>query len=432
MKYVLATTRTCWSSAPESSIASAPALRNSWTDEYIVRASTSPAGSMIVTTIPGPEAPTVPASTANCRARAAVCSSAASSESAPDNSSRRSFSSVAICSSSWSPRAVSPSRIRNRSPRRARFSRSSSSARTCTAAANPNRPTKTATPTWPRSGRARSAFPSRCRPVGAVGTKRRPCSASGRPGWSLTGCPFGSDGGSLFRAGPSPAIGPEVGRLDDSGTEHVTSDCRDVGEDANAKHHDDCGGQLRAYAKLVSEEDDEGSDQHVGHEGDHEDLVVEDSVHHSPQATEDRVERRYDGDRQIRLQAKRHVDVEEQAGKYAEQQSDGRNHETSPGSASRRAALAAGRVSDCSLRTSNWIPAVLAAASSQAPPAPSRKRLPSVRASPIALTSYGGLSGRKFTRMTSLADRIAVSAVTRCPLTATASAPAAQRPFTTC
>ena len=51
--------------------------------------------------------------------------------------------------------------------------------------------------------------------------------------------------------------------------------------------------------------------------------------------------------------------------------------------------------------------------------------------SPTASTTYGGLSGRKSTRIASPADRIALSAVSRCPLTATASAPAAQTSLTT-
>ena len=57
---------------------------------------------------------------------------------------------------------------------------------------------------------------------------------------------------------PSARLGlarPVVG----SGMEQVPADRGDVGEDPDAEHDDDAGGQLTADAELVAEVDDEGA-----------------------------------------------------------------------------------------------------------------------------------------------------------------------------
>jgi hypothetical protein len=61
---------------------------------------------------------------------------------------------------------------------------------------------------------------------------------------------------------------------------------------------------------------------HVADERDHEDLVVEDAVEVGAQATEDGVERRDDGDRQVRLEAGGTSGLEHQAEDDADDQAE--------------------------------------------------------------------------------------------------------------
>src|SRR5690625_7869946 len=107
-------------------------------------------------------------------------------------------------------------------------------------------------------------------------------------------------------------------------------DARDVGEDPYSQHDDDGRRELTTDTELVAEEHDERSDQHIGDEGDDEDLVVEDPLHRRSYPTEDRVQGSDDGDGQIRLQPDRDVDVEQQPDHDSGEQTENRNHVADP------------------------------------------------------------------------------------------------------
>ena len=92
----------------------------------------------------------------------------------------------------------------------------------------------------------------------------------------------------------------------------MSADRGDIAEDADTEHDHDTGRQLGADAELVTEEDDEGGDDHIGEEGDDEDLVVEDPVEDRPDPAEDRVQGGDDGDRQVGLRPQRDGGVEDQ------------------------------------------------------------------------------------------------------------------------
>ena len=88
--------------------------------------------------------------------------------------------------------------------------------------------------------------------------------------------------------------------------------------------------QLGADAELVAEVDDRRGDDDVADEGDDEDLVVEDAVEVGAQATEDGVEGGHHRDRQVVLEAERHVGGEDQPGDDAEQQAQRSDHGALP------------------------------------------------------------------------------------------------------
>ena len=96
------------------------------------------------------------------------------------------------------------------------------------------------------------------------------------------------------------------------------------------------GGQLRADAELVAEEDDQRGDEHVGDERHDEDLRVEDAVQARPHPAEDRVERGDDGDREVRLQPGRHGRAQHQPDDDADDQREGRDHFVAPGDGTAR------------------------------------------------------------------------------------------------
>src|SRR5690349_15058121 len=142
---------------------------------------------------------------------------------------------------------------------------------------------------WARDGFL-SAPIRRSRPVvGAAGA------GAGAGSGATSGFPFGSALGLLSgRTGPAAGFTGSAGRWSGvvgSGMEEVAADGRDVGEDADAQHHDDAGGELAADPELVAEVDDRRGDDDVAEERDDEDLVVEDAVEVGPQAAEDRVHR---------------------------------------------------------------------------------------------------------------------------------------------
>lgn len=82
----------------------------------------------------------------------------------------------------------------------------------------------------------------------------------------------------------------------------MPSDRRRIGENTDAEYDDDAGGKLAADTELITEEDDQRGDEHVGDEGDDEDFVVEDTVEDRAQCAEYCVEGGNNGDRQVRLQ----------------------------------------------------------------------------------------------------------------------------------
>jgi len=115
--------------------------------------------------------------------------------------------------------------------------------------------------------------------------------------------------------------------------EKMATDGRDVGEDPDAEHDDDPRRQLTSHAKLVTEVDDECGDQDVGDEGDDEHLVVEDAVEERSPASEDGIERRHDGDRQIGLERFGDRGFEEESSQDADEQPHDGNHRGPRGSA---------------------------------------------------------------------------------------------------
>src|SRR5665647_1385292 len=128
------------------------------------------------------------------------------------------------------------------------------------------------------------------------------------------------------RSCPRPCRARSEGGLSGSCAKQVSADGGHVGEDPDAQNDDHAGRQLRANAQLIPEEDDEGGDDHVGQERDDKHLVVEDAVENGAHAAEDRVERGYHGDGQIRLQREGHRGVQEEAGGETDEQSKCGNH----------------------------------------------------------------------------------------------------------
>ena len=189
---VSATTRTSliW-------IASAPASRSSWTVSRTIGASTLSCGSLMVSTMPGPVAGTVPARmpSAASRSRAARCASASLLDWLLSRS--REDCSPRISSDSRSPSRSTPAKMRTSSSSR-RLSRPSSEVwRTWTMIAKPRRPASSIASTLARVARGAPARHRRCQARAGVSA------GLGPPGVC------GSEGSGA--CGPSKRKGPGTG-----------------------------------------------------------------------------------------------------------------------------------------------------------------------------------------------------------------------------
>lgn len=108
-------------------------------------------------------------------------------------------------------------------------------------------------------------------------------------------------------------------------------DCSSVGEDANTENDDDTGRQLASDSQLVTEENDEGSNQHVRDERYDKHLVVEDAVQDRADAAEYGIKCGHDRDGQIGLQPDGHGRVKDHAEHNADGESESGNHGDSNG-----------------------------------------------------------------------------------------------------
>src|SRR5690606_17300090 len=132
----------------------------------------------------------------------------------------------------------------------------------------------------------------------------------------------------------------------------------------------------------------------------HEDLVVEDPVEHGPQPAEDGVQRRHDGDRQIRLDDRRNLRPDQQAGHDSHDEAQYGDHDVPFsvfsvfGCAVRTVTLgAAGSLSSPSTERAVRMPKFSFRASRYRPSALSWNLRLSPSPSPTASTVYGGTSG---------------------------------------
>src|SRR6478735_6875419 len=178
-------------------------------------------------------------------------------------------------------------------------------------AANPSAARRTPTTTCALEGR-KTASRSRWSPGSSGGV-----AAAGRG--SASGVTGSSPGGPARRGGAS--------WWTLSGMEHVPPDLRHVGEDADAEDDDHAGRQLASDAELVAEVDDRRRDHDVADERDDEDLVVEDALEIGAERPEDGVEGRHDRDREVGVEAGRHVRGEDQPEDDADEESDGGDHD---------------------------------------------------------------------------------------------------------
>src|SRR4051812_42660007 len=121
-----------------------------------------------------------------------------------------------------------------------------------------------------------------------------------------------------------PATAPLRPRRDTSAPEHPAADGGQVLEDAHAEHHHDRGREVDA--QLVAHPHEQGGDEGVGHEGDHEDAVVERALEVGPGAAEGRVEGGDDRHGQVPRQVLGHARLEEHGEQRTDQQAEDGQH----------------------------------------------------------------------------------------------------------